>query len=104
MEADNQFQIKGTHWYPRFKNVTTEREFKIIFNAEALKSGRIGVLFILIVWSGFAWFDMHLDDHVRANALFFRLVVITPLFIVILAAFYSIAIPKNTFLKKIKKI
>ncbi len=89
MDGDNQYDIKGMNWNPQFKNATTEREFMLEFNSEALKSGRIGVFIILIVWFGFTWFDLRLDDHVRASALFFRLLIIMPLFLLILTALYS---------------
>ena len=89
MDADNQYEIKGKNWYPCFKNPTTERDFMLEFNSEALKSGRIGLFILLIVWVGFAWFDLRLNDHVRSTALFFRLLIVTPLFLVILTALYS---------------
>lgn len=89
MDTDNQFEMAGKNWYPCFRDMTIERDFMTTFNAEALQSGRLGVLIILIVWTGFAWFDMRLGAFVKNDALFFRLLVITPLFIVILAALYS---------------
>ena len=59
------------------------------FNAEALKVGRIGILIVLIVWAGFTWFDLRLDNPAKSSALFFRLLIITPIFIAILASTYT---------------
>jgi len=83
------YVIKGKFWWPRFENPDTEREFVRQFNAEALPVGRIGALIILIVWAGFAWFDLRLDDTVRSSVLFFRLVIITPLLLALFGVLFT---------------
>ncbi|MBW1642935.1 MAG: adenylate/guanylate cyclase domain-containing protein [Deltaproteobacteria bacterium] len=89
MNADAQYEIKNKNWFPCFKDAEIERDFMREFNLEALKSGKIGVVIILTVWVGFAWFDMHLIGHGKSSALFFRLAVATPLFFIVLAGLYS---------------
>jgi class 3 adenylate cyclase len=89
MDEEKRYEIKGEKWFPRFKNPINEREFILEFNAEALKSAKVGILIILVVWSGFAWFDMQLENPARSNALFFRFFVATPLLLVCTAALYS---------------
>lgn len=89
MSSDNLYEIQGKFFYPRFRDSATERDFMLQFNAEAVKVGRIGILILLVVWSGFAWFDVRLDNPERASALFFRLLIITPVFIAILAFTYT---------------
>ena len=89
MDEEKRYEIKGEKWFPQFKNPVYEREFILEFNTEALKSAKIGILIILVVWSGFAWFDMQLENPARADALFFRFLVATPLLLVVAAALYS---------------
>ena len=89
MDEENRYEIKSEQWFPRFKNSINEREFILEFNTEALKSAKVGILIILVVWSGFAWFDMQLENPARSNALFFRFWVATPLLLVCAAALYS---------------
>lgn len=89
MDAESQFKISGKKWYPRFKHRATERDFTREFNLQALNSGRIGVIVILIIWCGFAFFDLQLELPARSNALFFRLIVATPVFAIILSLLYS---------------
>jgi class 3 adenylate cyclase len=89
MSTDNLYNIQGKFWYPRFEDPANEREFIRQFNTEALAAGRIGALIVLLVWAGFAWFDLRLDDSVRSSALFFRLAVVTPLLLAILVALFS---------------
>ena len=89
MDIDTHYAIKGRKWYPRFEDPATERAFMREFNAEALKSGRVGVFFILIMWVGFAWFDMRLDEAMKSEALFFRLLMVTPVLLAFLVALYS---------------
>ena len=89
MDEDSQYEIKREKWFPRFKNLITEREFILEFNAEALKFAHVGILIILFVWWGFAWFDLQLDSHARASALFFRFLIATPLLLVCAAILYS---------------
>ncbi len=89
MDAGNRYKITGKNWYPRFKNAETERGFMEEFNHAALNSGRIGVIVILIVWSGYSLFDMQIDPSARSDALIFRLLIVTPLLLLILAAFFS---------------
>jgi len=89
MSEDNHFEIKRKFWCPRFANAETERDFMLEFNSEALTVGRIGILVIIIAWSGFAWLDMLLAPPAKYGALFFRLLLITPIFIAILAATYT---------------
>jgi len=89
MDEEKRYEIKGEKLFPRFKNPVYEREFILEFNAEALKSAKIGIFIILVVWTGFAWFDMQLENPARANALFFRFLVATPLLLVVAAALYS---------------
>ncbi|MFO7785821.1 MAG: adenylate/guanylate cyclase domain-containing protein [Desulfatiglandales bacterium] len=67
-----------------------ERRFMREFNAEALKSGRVAILLTLIVWAGFTWFDVRLvDEDMRSAALVFRLLMVTPLLLAILAVLYT---------------
>ena len=89
MDAKNHYKILNRNWYPRFKNAATEREFMLDFNASALNSGRLGVLIILIIWIGFALFDLRMDDDAGSRALIFRLLIITPIFLGVLAMLYS---------------
>ncbi|MFC1845253.1 adenylate/guanylate cyclase domain-containing protein [Thermodesulfobacteriota bacterium] len=89
MVEDKRYKIKDEKWFPRFEHPINEREFIQEFNAEALKSAKVGIFIILVVWSGFALFDMQLDSNARASALFFRFLVATPLLLVIAAALYS---------------
>lgn len=89
MGEEKRYEIKGKKWFPRFKNPLNEMEFIQEFNAEALKTARVGIWIILIVWSGFALFDLQLDSHARSDALFFRFLIATPLFFLIALALYS---------------
>ena len=89
MSEDNQFEIKRKFWCPRFVNPATERDFMLEFNSEALKVGRIGVLAIIVVWSGFTLLDLRLAPPAKYSALLFRMLLITPIFIGILAATYT---------------
>ena len=90
MGTDSQYEIKGKNWYPRFRNPAVEHDFMLGFNSEALKSGRVGLLIALIVWTGFALFDIRLmEGEMMSRALTFRLLIITPVVLVILAALYS---------------
>jgi class 3 adenylate cyclase len=90
MTADSQYEIKNINWYPCFKDPKIEQEFMVEFSSEALKSGRIALWIMTFVWVGFAWVELyHLGGHEKLNALFFRLLVVTPLFLMILAALYS---------------
>lgn len=89
MDVDAQYGIKNKNWYPCFKDPKIEQDFMQEFNFQGLKTGRIGIIIILVVWMGFAWFDLHLSGIERSSVLFFRLVVVTPLFLIILAALYT---------------
>ncbi len=89
MNPGNLYEIQGKFYYPRFRDSVTERDFMLQFNAEALKVGRIGILILLITWAGFTWFDLRLDNPAKSSALFFRLLIITPIFIAILASTYT---------------
>jgi class 3 adenylate cyclase len=89
MDEERQYGIKGPKWFQRFESPIVEREFTSEFNTEALNSARIGLFIVLFVWSGFAWFDMQLDDPAQSSALFFRFFIATPLLLVCVAALYS---------------
>lgn len=89
MDAEARYEIKNLKWNPRFKDKETERDFMREFNLEALKSGRIGILIIIIAWVGFSWFDLRLSEQVRSSALFFRILIVTPFFIASLIILYS---------------
>ncbi|UCE71814.1 MAG: hypothetical protein JSU99_00465 [Nitrospiraceae bacterium] len=89
MSSDNLYEIQGEFYNPRFRDSVIEGDFMLQFNAEALKVGRVGIFILVIVWSGFMWFDLRLDDPAKSSALFFRLFIITPVFIAILAFTYT---------------
>ena len=89
MIADTKYKIKNKNWYPCFADPAIEQEFLQEFNFESLKPGKIALFIIIFVWAGFAWFDLHLDDPVRSSVLYFRFLVVTPLFLIILALSYS---------------
>ena len=89
MEENDRYDIEREKWFPRFKNQGYEREFILEFNDEALKSAKVGMLITLVVWAGFGLFDMQLESHARADALFFRYLVAAPLLLVAAASLYS---------------
>ena len=89
MDEEKRYELIRENWFPRFKKTINEHEFIQEFNAEALKSSKVGILIILVVWSGFSWFDMQLDNPARSDALFFRFLVATPLLLVCAAVLYS---------------
>ena len=89
MIADAQYDIKNKNWYPCFADPIIEREFLLEFNFDSLKPGRTALFIIIFLWAGFAWFDLNLDEPVRSSVLYFRFLVVTPLFLIILAMTYS---------------
>ncbi len=89
MESDNHYEIENRNWYPRFSNPETEKAFILDLNANALNTGRIAVFIILILWNGFALFDLRMGGEASTRALIFRLLVISPIFAAVLALLYS---------------
>ncbi len=89
MISDAKYDIKNKNWYPCFADPAIEREFIQEFNREALKPGRIALFIIIFLWTAFAWFDLHLEEPVRSSVLYFRFLVVTPFFLIVLALSYS---------------
>jgi len=90
MDKADQYEIKNGNWFPCFKDPKIEQEFMLEFNSKSLKSGRIVLWVMTIVWIGFAWVELyHLDGQQKSNALCLRLLIFTPIFLMILALLYS---------------
>lgn len=89
MDSDNHYAISNRNWNPRFKDVAMEHEFRLDFNANTLNSGRIGVWLTLLIWTGFSLFDLQLNGDAAFRALLFRLLIIAPIVLGVLALLYS---------------
>ena len=89
MNNDVQYEIKNENWSPCFIDAEVEREYLKEFNLDALKIGKAGTVIILIVWIGFALFDVRLNENARSSALFFRFLVITPVLLVFMGLMYT---------------
>ncbi len=89
MKIDTQYDIKNRNLAPCFTDAGVEYEFMQGFNYEALKPGRIALFIIIFIWVGFSVFDLNMDAPISSHVLYFRFLVVTPLFLIVLALSYS---------------
>ncbi len=86
---DGLYRYRNSWWNSGFLNPNTEKSFKHQFDTAALPTIRVALGIILFFWCNFIWFDQFLSPASKSNVLMIRFGVITPLFLILLAASFT---------------
>ena len=86
---DNLYAYVNSWWNPRFLEPSVDKDFRLQFDSSALSSGRIGLGILILFWCGFAGFDQFLSPSSKSTVLFVRLIIVTPLFLLLAGFSFS---------------